>query len=50
MKRFYQEPEAEAFEILIEGEICLSGGRPGGEGRPGADFDPDDIFESDDLL
>ena len=50
MKRTYQEPVSEAFEILIEGEICLSGGKAGGDGKPGADFDSDDIYEVDDLL
>jgi hypothetical protein len=50
MKRTYQEPVSEAFEILIEGEICLSGGDAGDAGKPGADFDSDDIYEVDDLL
>ena len=50
MKRTYQEPLSETFEILIEGGICLSGGKAGDDGKPGADFNSDDIYEVDDLL
>ena len=48
MKRSYQVPESEALEMVLEGEILLSGGKAGELGRPGGD--PDDSFELDDLL
>lgn len=51
MRIDYLEPVSEPLDIDVEGEVCVSGGKPGGEGKPGADFDPDkDIFEFDDLL
>ena len=48
MKRTYQVPESEAFEMILEGEILLSGGKAGNPGRPGGDLD--DIYEYEDLL
>ncbi len=48
MKRAYQVPESEALEMLLEGEILLSGGKAGEPGRPGGDLD--DSYELDDLL
>ena len=48
MKRTYQVPESEAFEMILEGEILLSGGKAGEPGRPGGDLD--DIYEYEDLL
>jgi hypothetical protein len=51
MKRTYQEPWAEAYEIIPEAAICIYGGRAGGNGKPGAEFDPDsDIYDYDGLL
>lgn len=51
MKAIYEKPFTDVFEIRIEGNYCLSGGRPGGDGDPGAAFDPDydDIFDGGDL-
>lgn len=51
MKKIYLEPVLRARDILIEGEICLSGGQAGGDGKPGADFNPDngDIFDGGNL-
>ena len=48
MKRTYQVPESEALEIIIEGEILLSGGKAGEPGRPGGSLD--ESYELDDLL
>lgn len=48
MKRAYQVPESEALEMILEGEILLSGGKAGEPGRPGGDLD--DSYELDDLL
>lgn len=48
MKRAYQVPESEALELILEGEILLSGGKAGKPGRPGGDLD--DSYELDDLL
>ena len=51
MKRTYQPPFSEAYEIIPEADICIYGGKAGGNGKPGADFDPDsDIYEYDDLF
>ena len=51
MKRTYQEPLAEAYEIIPEAAICIYGGRAGGNGKPGAEFDPDsDIYDVDVLM
>ena len=51
MKRTYQEPWAEAYEIIPEAAICIYGGRAGGNGKPGAEFDPDsDIYDVDVLM
>ena len=46
MKLIYQEPKTEAFELVFEGTLCLSGGRAGDPGDAGAAFDPGDIFDS----
>jgi len=48
MKRTYQVPESEALEMILEGEILLSGGKAGEPGRPGGDLE--DIYEYEDLL
>lgn len=48
MKRAYQVPESEALEMILEGEILLSGGKAGERGRPGGDLD--DSYELEDLL
>ena len=48
MNLTYQAPESEALEMILEGEILLSGGKAGEPGRPGGDLD--DSFELDDLL
>lgn len=48
MKRTYQVPESEAFEMILEGEILLSGGKAGEPGRPGGKLD--EIYEEDELL
>ena len=51
MKRSYQEPFSEAYEIIPEAAICIYGGRAGGDGKPGAEFDPDsDIYDVDVLM
>ena len=50
MKKIYQEPITETYEIIIESMCCLSGGKAGGDGKPGADFDPyEDIYDGGDL-
>ena len=51
MKRTYQEPWTDAYEIIPEADICIYGGKAGGNGKPGADFDPDsDIYDFEGLL
>ena len=47
MKMNYQKPGLRPLNLFIEGMLCLSGGRPGGDGKPGADFSAEDgdIFD-----
>lgn len=42
MEKIYQKPVLRAFNLHIEGMICLSPGKVGGDGEPGAGFDPSD--------
>lgn len=47
MEKTYQKPALRAFDLHIEGLICLSLGALGGDGEPGAPFDPGngDIYD-----
>ena len=50
MKKYYQQPTADAFNIVFEGAVCLTGGRVGEWGDPGARFDPEeDIYDGGEL-